>query len=668
MSQGRNGSWEKAIAMLLSCVVIAVFIFLIFNPPERLNEVLPFARFLAAICGGIAASLFLGEMSVNAQFPMTKGQIQATGGFAAFVLVFFLFLWGLPASNPDSTPSEPIASPPPEENEEDIPILSQPVTAINSYLSLALFNPQNPAVPQPLAKALNITPGDVPAVFRDSPVFQSIQNFIKETDNVAFAKATVENPASPDSLRYSYNQGGETVSNDTPSNSFRQSRAEFESQSLIAEYQKAQYSPILLEFQYDDIEDARWTVFNEYNRDDLYQNITQYPQLQDIAQSSLTAKDFGGVSLQFGRSDRWLQNIAKANPNARGLVGYEYNFLIGDLPDDSTFRPAGACGGILVINPLLLHPYVKFIDIINIADHPFPLESITYEMVGEDGNPYTLTNAERRSRLFQNPANVSTRIDSLGGFILYPNKHYFIPIEFGFMPNSQTASDLNTGENIASFLTQDLYFPKPFFDEDFNVTEANLSYEDGMQKVTLSQEFVQNIRSSPQDIPRQQLAVGPLLNPVSIKTNNRDIPLKQPADEFASSISNFIGMGSCPYLLVYDSQKQHWINLGPVLYARDSQDKQATETYELTPNFSKLRIEEREAEITYLDWLNLQYQLPQATASSRSFQPDFPHIGDIDGDYLSLEQGDFIEIDLNSVWQSGTPSIRLEVDGFYKRL
>lgn len=61
-------------------------------------------RFLAACFAGIAGYLFSGTLGIETRIPWSRTQIRATGAFAAFVLVLFMFYIGLPELAQDSIP------------------------------------------------------------------------------------------------------------------------------------------------------------------------------------------------------------------------------------------------------------------------------------------------------------------------------------------------------------------------------------------------------------------------------------------------------------------------------------------------------------------------------------------------------------------------------------
>ena len=87
---------ERGIALAFAGAVLVTFIVLVLNPRLMNGGTLAIVRFLAATFAGIAGYLFAGNLGLEAKVPLNKTQIRATGAFAAFVLVLFIFFVGVP--------------------------------------------------------------------------------------------------------------------------------------------------------------------------------------------------------------------------------------------------------------------------------------------------------------------------------------------------------------------------------------------------------------------------------------------------------------------------------------------------------------------------------------------------------------------------------------------
>ncbi|MDJ0735785.1 MAG: COR domain-containing protein [Nostocaceae cyanobacterium] len=95
----RISTVERGIALTMALAVLVTFIVLVLYPRSMNSGTLAIVRFLAATFAGIAGYLFSGNIGLEAKIPLNKTQLRATGAFAAFVLVLFIFFVGVPPSN-----------------------------------------------------------------------------------------------------------------------------------------------------------------------------------------------------------------------------------------------------------------------------------------------------------------------------------------------------------------------------------------------------------------------------------------------------------------------------------------------------------------------------------------------------------------------------------------
>ncbi|MEH2256825.1 COR domain-containing protein [Nostoc sp.] len=99
---------ERGIALGMALAVLVLFIVLVLYPRAMESGTLAIIRFLAAVFAAISAYIMSGSLHLEAYVPLSKTYIKATGAFAAFVLVFLLFFYGIPASE-NSDKSKPIS-------------------------------------------------------------------------------------------------------------------------------------------------------------------------------------------------------------------------------------------------------------------------------------------------------------------------------------------------------------------------------------------------------------------------------------------------------------------------------------------------------------------------------------------------------------------------------
>ena len=101
-------------------------------------------------------------------------------------------------------------------------------------------------------------------------------------------------------------------------------------------------------------------------------------------------------------------------------------------------------------------------------------------------------------------------------------------------------------------------------------------------------------------------------------------------------------IGSCPDLLSWNGRHREWIDHGKVLDKAPSKEREYTETRISTGFTSRLRIEEREPEVAFIDHVGVAIAL--RTGETLTLKPDNPSLVARDGDYLRLYSGDAIEI------------------------
>ena len=108
----RISSAERGVGLAFAVAVLVTLLVLVLNPRTMTSGTLAIVRFLAAVFAGISGYLFSGSLGLETKIPLNKTQIRATGAFAAFILVLFLFFVGVPTSDnpPDILPDSSDAS------------------------------------------------------------------------------------------------------------------------------------------------------------------------------------------------------------------------------------------------------------------------------------------------------------------------------------------------------------------------------------------------------------------------------------------------------------------------------------------------------------------------------------------------------------------------------
>ena len=107
---------------------------------------------------------------------------------------------------------------------------------------------------------------------------------------------------------------------------------------------------------------------------------------------------------------------------------------------------------------------------------------------------------------------------------------------------------------------------------------------------------------------------------------------------------------------------------GKVLDKAPSNEREYTETRISTGFTSRLRIEEREPEVAFIDHVGVAIAL--RTGETLTLKPDNPSLVARDGDYLRLYWGDAIEIQFAlpaGIAEADVTESRLTVSGYYLR-
>jgi hypothetical protein len=190
-----------------------------------------------------------------------------------------------------------------------------------------------------------------------------------------------------------------------------------------------------------------------------------------------------------------------------------------------------------------------------------------------------------------------------------------------------------------------------------------------LNPISFTKDFIgrtKNLRDLSESVANR-FAVGSLRNVVTIRINGKDIQADNPLNDPRFSMSAYFAYGSCPYLIVYDSQKGYWVDLGTVITGQQSKAQKNYEIHSLGNHPSKFRIEERDKEITYLDAISILYADVQS-GEEKEVKSQIPELTAIDEDYFVLHQNDTLEVDLNKLLPRNVTNVRLKIEGFYEVL
>ena len=540
-------------------------------------------------------------------------------------------------------------------------VIYRHLTAINEYPTLSFLEP---IFPSKLKTVLGIE--STPIIFTNNQILNLLQNFAIESDN-EFLISGIFRSAS--GIRYCINNNnftkrgnGDLFYKKASKEEFSQSREDFEKDTLdySREDKNFIFAAVTSRFQ-DNIEQANWTSI-------IQNKILQYPKLSQVR--------------TLGRRDTWIKQIIDKNPNIIGFVLFSYSYI------NNFYERFSGCGfgvpveGVYCIPPT---PYLRFIDIKNVQNTSIKIESITFNKVEHE--EYELTDVDRRKELLTEGNRLTEKVDIL----LQPQHHLLIPIEFGFDTKSHQRDlkyySQELPENLSSFLNKKIHIVKIPEESDLfydfvrslgskNINVHNL-YDSCPEQINplisdeihFSQEFLATLKSARNlfdSIPKR-FAVGSFMDVISLQVDGKEEKIDTPNDEPKFSMSVYFAYGSCPYLLVYNSKKGYWIELGTVLTGKEKKLLQDVEIYHIGNNISKIKIEERDNEITYIESLSILYD-NFITGIEEEIIPSLIDLAIKEEEYFVLHQGQSMEISLENLIPTNALNVRLKISGYYEIL
>lgn len=664
----RQSFWDRTVALVVAGISLICFCALwIFRPENLLISAI--WRFLVSCGFGYSAILFV--RSLNLKFAkISRFLITSLTGFFTTILAFVISFSLIP----------------------DISIVVRNLTGINEYPTFGLIEKD---FPQRLKKILDIK--NEPIIDTNNPVYEAIQTFRDESKNTTLISLRDTQPEVY--VKESFNQNGNTVSNTLyndkkreikkeDSAKFNQNLKDFESEpTTFKTGQGFRYTSALLLFQ-SSSENAQWTAFlpkdviEERDKQFGSGSLLQYPKLSDIERQG--SFNYGGIT----DNNSWIQRIIKTNPDRRGFIGFSYQYLSSIIPSaEGLFLHLFPCDftGVTRLEPT---PYVRFIDLQNNSSSSLKIDSIKVKTLEND--KYKLTSVGDRDKLFQ---EIEAKDEPIK-ISVPPGQHLLIPIEFGF--DTRQSKNLRRGHisysinkegkeeddrtnnqvNAIDLLDKKLYFSKtPPVGKDGSLsispdkTPLNIMVQSILQPITFSKDFIgktKPLNELIQKIPNR-FAVGSLRNVVAVRINGKDIQTDNPLNDPRFSMSVYFGLGSCPYLMVYDSEKDHWIEFGTIITGRQTKAQKDYEIHPLGNHPAKIRIEERDKEITYLDSISILYTDPQ-TGAEKEVKSDIPELVDVDDKYFILKQYEVLDVNVKRLIPENAVNVRLRVNGYYEPL
>lgn len=543
-------------------------------------------------------------------------------------------------------------------------IVYRHLTGINEYPTLSFLEDE---FPEKLKTILGIN--TTPIIYSNN-ILAQLEKFAIESGNEYLISCIFEGA----SINYHINKDNYTRTggyhiNEIHTEEFIQSREDFEKDTLayLREDKNFKFTPVTARFQ-SDLEEAQWTSILPDNYDVRSGIILQYPKMSSLK--------------SIGKKDIWIKKIINQNPESKGFLLLKYSYIeyfnspiaSGCMFDFENF----AC----CIPPT---PYLRFIDVKNVQEKAIKIESINFNLLEQE--EYKITNVDNRKELLKSGHRLTQNIN----IILNPQEHLLIPIEFGFDTKSHQKEfslyPQQLSENLVNLINKILYVGKVpeefslFYDFIKALNNRNLDLQELYfycpeqinslitDIVKLSQEFLARSKSAKDlflSVPKR-FAIGSFMDVISLKIDGKDVEIDAPNDTPKFSMSVYFAYGSCPYLLVYNSKKGYWIELGTILRGKEHRFLQNTEIYNLGENISRIKIEERDREITYIKSLSIIYTISKIGLEQEAI-PSLIDLATREKEYFLLHKGQSIEIDLEKLIPANALNIKMKINGYYKIL
>ncbi len=128
------------------------------------------------------------------------------------------------------------------------------------------------------------------------------------------------------------------------------------------------------------------------------------------------------------------------------------------------------------------------------------------------------------------------------------------------------------------------------------------------------------------------------------------------------------GLGSCPYLMSRSTTDRHWTDYGKVLHTAKGKRQETTETRRVQGFHGEFRLEEREAEVAYIDEAKLTVTL--RGGAILELRPDIDRLARRDGRYVKLLWGQAASFKFelpDGVRQDSVVHSDITVTGYYER-
>ncbi len=199
------------------------------------------------------------------------------------------------------------------------------------------------------------------------------------------------------------------------------------------------------------------------------------------------------------------------------------------------------------------------------------------------------------------------------------------------------------------------------------VLNVEWNYNDGSDSKIGKIEKVRESFESPKPPIRPHFTYGPEWRITGLDIGGEKLILAA-APLNALAMTTGSAEGSCPYLTAWNADSGQWTEYGKMLHKANTKRLEQTDVRRMDGFRGQFKLEEREAEIAYIDKASLEILL--ADGRELTLEPDVPRLRSLDKDYLVLmwdEAVDFKFVLPDGIVAKDVVESRLALSGYYER-
>ncbi len=182
--------------------------------------------------------------------------------------------------------------------------------------------------------------------------------------------------------------------------------------------------------------------------------------------------------------------------------------------------------------------------------------------------------------------------------------------------------------------------------------------------VEIKRDLLLTLLKKPKPSPMldKEYIFGPSATIDSVAVDNVNYPFRQ-YDVSKLVIRSGGEIGSCPFVYTYSPATGEWLNEGHILYGRNSSFKESTDETHLRRFDGRVIIKEEDPEQSFIDFVYIKVTL--IDGREKLLYPLNSKLRFQDGDYLTMRQGDQIELQFDGPPNLFVSSYSIVSRGYY---